>query len=78
RRHDIGASSSLQPQAPQSSTWKKPDTRDAPSSSSKQQSGPHAEQPVADIPIQDFDNISDSEDTDSAYLPKTKQRPEWL
>ncbi|GJR92499.1 hypothetical protein Tco_0264673 [Tanacetum coccineum] len=45
RRHDAGASSSLQPQAPQSSAWKKSDTRDAPSSSFKQQSGPHAEQP---------------------------------
>ncbi|GJR62124.1 hypothetical protein Tco_1504286 [Tanacetum coccineum] len=31
-----------------------------------------------DILIQDSDNISDSEETDSAYLPKTKQRPEWL
>ncbi|GKB91575.1 hypothetical protein Tco_0963847 [Tanacetum coccineum] len=50
----------------------------APSSSSKQQSGPHAEQPVEDILIQDSDNISDSEDTDSTHLLKTKQRPEWL
>ncbi|GJR72069.1 hypothetical protein Tco_0084434 [Tanacetum coccineum] len=50
----------------------------APSSSSKQQSGPHAEQPVKDIPIPDSANISDSEDTDSTYLPKIKQRPEWL
>ncbi|GJT11276.1 hypothetical protein Tco_0858318 [Tanacetum coccineum] len=33
---------------------------------------------IDDIPIQDSDNISDSEDTDSAHLPKTKQRPEWL
>ncbi|GKE68453.1 hypothetical protein Tco_1526525 [Tanacetum coccineum] len=78
RRHDTGASGSSQPQAPQSSAWKKSDTRDAPSSSSKQQSGPHAKQLVNDIPIQDSDNISDSEDTDSAHLPKTKQRPEWL
>ncbi|GJW76015.1 hypothetical protein Tco_0137697 [Tanacetum coccineum] len=78
RRHDAGASGSSQPQAPQSSAWKKSDTRDAPSSSSKQQSGPHAEQPVDDIPIQDSENISDSEDTDSAHLPKTKQSPEWL
>ncbi|GKD09361.1 hypothetical protein Tco_1189046 [Tanacetum coccineum] len=46
--------------------------------SSKQQSGPHAEQPVDDIPIPDSANISDSEDTDSAHLPKIKQRPEWL
>ncbi|GKA73163.1 hypothetical protein Tco_0779379 [Tanacetum coccineum] len=46
--------------------------------SSKQQSDPHAEQPVDDIPIPDSSNISDSEDTDSAHLPKIKQRPEWL
>ncbi|GKG57469.1 hypothetical protein Tco_0584895, partial [Tanacetum coccineum] len=57
---------------------KKFDTRDDPSGSSKQQSGPHAEQPVKDIPIQDADNIFDSEDIDSAHLLKTKQRPEWL
>ncbi|GJW77050.1 hypothetical protein Tco_0138732 [Tanacetum coccineum] len=63
---------------PQSSVWKKSNTRDAPSRSSKQQSGPHAEQPIDDIPIQDSDNISDLEDTDSTHLPKTKQRPEWL
>ncbi|GKG27181.1 hypothetical protein Tco_0402884, partial [Tanacetum coccineum] len=46
--------------------------------SSKQQSGPHAEQPIEDIPIQDSDNISDLEDTDSAHLPKTKHKPKWL
>nr|GEX42419.1 copia protein [Tanacetum cinerariifolium] len=46
--------------------------------SSKQQSNPHTEQPVKDIPTPDFANISDSEDTDSAHLPKTKQRPEWF
>ncbi|GJS73561.1 hypothetical protein Tco_0706402 [Tanacetum coccineum] len=78
RRHDAGASGSSKPQAPQSLAWKKFDTRDAPSSSSKQQSDPHAEQPVDEIPIQDSDNISDSEDTDSAHLPKTNQRLEWL
>ncbi|GJR18413.1 hypothetical protein Tco_0966940 [Tanacetum coccineum] len=50
RRHNAGASGSSQPQAPQSSAWKKSDTRDAPSSSSKQQSGPHAEQPLKPIP----------------------------
>ncbi|GJV19576.1 hypothetical protein Tco_1368596 [Tanacetum coccineum] len=33
------------PQAHQSSAWKKSNTRDAPLGSSKQQSGPHAEQP---------------------------------
>ncbi|GKG12042.1 hypothetical protein Tco_0346279 [Tanacetum coccineum] len=78
RRHNAGASGSSQTHDPQSSAWKKFDTRDAPSSSSKQQSGPHDEQPDEDITIQDSDNISDLEDTDSAHLPKTKQRPEWL
>ncbi|GJT73761.1 hypothetical protein Tco_1033047 [Tanacetum coccineum] len=78
KRHDSGASGSSQPPAPQSSAWKSTDTREAPSSSSKQQSCPHAEQPVEDIPMPDTANISDSEDTDSAHLPKIKQRPEWL
>ncbi|GKE86458.1 hypothetical protein Tco_1560200, partial [Tanacetum coccineum] len=31
-----------------------------------------------DIGASDSANISDSEDTDSAHLPKIKQRPEWL
>nr|GEU49932.1 histone deacetylase 14 [Tanacetum cinerariifolium] len=46
--------------------------------SSKQKSGPHTKQPVVDIPMPDTANISDSEDTDSAHLPKNKQRLEWL
>nr|GEY91885.1 hypothetical protein [Tanacetum cinerariifolium] len=78
RRHDTGAYGSSQPQAHQSSAWKKSNTRDAPLSSSKQQSGPYAEQPVKDILMPDTANISDSEDTDSVHLPKIKQRPEWL
>ncbi|GJV69956.1 hypothetical protein Tco_1485465 [Tanacetum coccineum] len=78
RRHDTGTSGSSLPQAPQSSAWKKSDTRDAPSSSSKKQSGPNVEQPVEDIPIPYSANISDLEDTDSAHLPKIKQMPEWL
>ncbi|GKA81943.1 hypothetical protein Tco_0788691 [Tanacetum coccineum] len=78
RRHDTGASGSSQLQASQSSAWKKSDTRDDPSSSSEQQYGPHAEQPVEDIPIPDSANISDSKDTNSAHLLKIKQRPEWL
>ncbi|GJU76462.1 hypothetical protein Tco_1273532 [Tanacetum coccineum] len=69
RRHDTSASGSSQPLAPQSSALKKSDTRDAPSSSSKQQSGPHDEQTVEDMPIPDSANISDSEDTGSAHLP---------
>nr|GEX06830.1 hypothetical protein [Tanacetum cinerariifolium] len=59
-------------------TWKKFDTQEAHPSSSKQQSDPHAEKPVEDMPMPDTANISDSEDTDSAYLLEIKQRPEWL
>nr|GEU58516.1 hypothetical protein [Tanacetum cinerariifolium] len=55
-----------------------PDSDLAPPSSFKQQSDPHAEQPVEDILIPDTANIFDLEDTYSAYLPKIKQRPEWL
>ncbi|GKB34407.1 hypothetical protein Tco_0879349 [Tanacetum coccineum] len=50
----------------------------APSSSSKQQSSPHEEQPVKDIPIPNTANILDSEDTGFAHLPKIKPMPEWL
>nr|GEX92103.1 hypothetical protein [Tanacetum cinerariifolium] len=53
-------------------------TREAPSRSSKQQSAPHSEQPLKDVPIPDDVNISDSEDTDTAHLPKIKTRPDWL
>nr|GEY51700.1 hypothetical protein [Tanacetum cinerariifolium] len=76
RRLDTDASGSLHPQAPQSSAWKKSDTQDSPPSSSKQQFDPHAEQPVKDITIPDSANIFDSEDTDSAHLPKIKHRLE--
>ncbi|GKG33949.1 hypothetical protein Tco_0434108, partial [Tanacetum coccineum] len=54
------------------------DTRDAPSSSSKQQSSPYSKQPVENIPMPDTANISDSKDTSYAHLPKIKPRPEWL
>ncbi|GKC94433.1 hypothetical protein Tco_1159875, partial [Tanacetum coccineum] len=54
------------------------DTREAPSSSSKKKSVPHSEQPIEEVPIPDDVNISDSEDTDTAYLPKIKTRPDWL
>ncbi|GJT11273.1 hypothetical protein Tco_0858315, partial [Tanacetum coccineum] len=50
----------------------------APSSSSKKQSGPYDEQPFEDILFLDSANISDSEDTGSAHLPYVKPRPEWL
>ncbi|GJY33614.1 hypothetical protein Tco_0418083 [Tanacetum coccineum] len=40
--------------------------------------GPYFEQPVEDVPMPDTAHISDSEDTDSAYLLKIKPRLEWL
>ncbi|GJS78474.1 hypothetical protein Tco_0728355 [Tanacetum coccineum] len=52
--------------------------RQAHSSSSKQKSAPHSEQPVNDVPIPDDVNISDSEDTDTTHLLKIKSRPDWL
>ncbi|GJX43782.1 hypothetical protein Tco_0260458 [Tanacetum coccineum] len=69
---------SSQPPAPHSSAWKTSNTREATSSSSKQQSGPYSEQPIEDVPMPDTVHISDSEDTDSAHLPKIKPRLEWL
>ncbi|GJX65360.1 hypothetical protein Tco_0299703 [Tanacetum coccineum] len=63
---------------PQSSAWKTFDTREAPSSFSKQKFVPHSEQPVEEVPIPDDVNISDSEDTNTAHLPKIKTRPDWL
>ncbi|GKF69582.1 hypothetical protein Tco_0202639, partial [Tanacetum coccineum] len=52
--------------------------RDTHSSSSKQQSGHHSEQPVEDIPMPYTANISDLEDTDFVHLPKIKPMSEWL
>ncbi|GJW53543.1 hypothetical protein Tco_0097628 [Tanacetum coccineum] len=59
-------------------TWKTSDTREGPSSSSKQQSGLSSEQQVEDVPMPDTTHLSDSEDTDSAHLHKIKPMPEWL
>ncbi|GKD52123.1 hypothetical protein Tco_1281099 [Tanacetum coccineum] len=78
KRHDSDASGSQQPPAPPSSAWETSDTREAPSSSSKQKSVPHSEQPVEDVPIPNNVDISDSEDTDTAHLPKIKTRLDWL
>ncbi|GJS82340.1 hypothetical protein Tco_0748881 [Tanacetum coccineum] len=78
KRHDSDSSGSSQPPAPQSSAWKTSNTREATSSSSKQQSGPYSEQPIEDVPMPDTVHISDSEDTDTAHLPKIKARPDWL
>nr|GEU80074.1 hypothetical protein [Tanacetum cinerariifolium] len=70
RRHNSGASGSTQPSAPQSSQWKTSDTRETPSNSSKQQSAPYSEQPINDEPITENVNVTDSEDTNTAHLPK--------
>ncbi|GJU67401.1 hypothetical protein Tco_1253660 [Tanacetum coccineum] len=78
KRHDSDASGSKQPPPPQSSTWKTSDTREAPSSSSKQKFVPHSEQPVNEVPIRDDVNVLDLKDTDIAHLPKIKNRPDWL
>ncbi|GKB69935.1 hypothetical protein Tco_0931347, partial [Tanacetum coccineum] len=51
KRHDFGTSCSKRPPTPQSSAWKTSNTREAPSSSSKQKSIPHSEQPIKDVPI---------------------------
>nr|GFA31869.1 hypothetical protein [Tanacetum cinerariifolium] len=58
--------------------WKMFDTREAPSSSSKQQSTLYSNKPVEDVPIPDDVNISDSEVIDTAHLPKIKTSPDWL
>nr|GEU76210.1 hypothetical protein [Tanacetum cinerariifolium] len=56
KRHYSDASRSKQPPAPHSSAWKAFNTREAPSSSSKQQSTPYSKQPVEDMPIPDDEN----------------------
>nr|GEV84171.1 hypothetical protein [Tanacetum cinerariifolium] len=59
-------------------SWKTSDTKEAPASSSKQKFVPHSEQLVKDILVPDDVNISDSEGTDTAHLPKIKTRSDWL
>nr|GEU89723.1 hypothetical protein [Tanacetum cinerariifolium] len=78
RRHDSGASRSTQPPTPQSSTWKKSNTRETLSNSSRQQSASHSKQPIKDVHIPDNVNVLDSKDTDTAHLPKLKTRPDWM
>ncbi|GJX49488.1 hypothetical protein Tco_0276333 [Tanacetum coccineum] len=77
-RHDLDASGSTQPPAPQSLAWKTSDTRETPSSSSRKKSASHSEQQFEDVLIPDDVNVSDSEDTDTTHLPKIKTRPDWL
>ncbi|GJX28493.1 hypothetical protein Tco_0236572 [Tanacetum coccineum] len=78
RRHDSDASGSTQPPAPQSSAWKTSDTRETPSNSSRKKSASHSEQLIEDVPIPYDVNVLDSEDTDTAHLPKIKTKPDWL
>ncbi|GJT50432.1 hypothetical protein Tco_0976589 [Tanacetum coccineum] len=60
------------------SPWKTSDTRDAPSSSSKEKTAYQPAQPVDEDPIPDNVHMSEPEDTDIAHLPKIKTRPDWL
>ncbi|GJX20903.1 hypothetical protein Tco_0223580 [Tanacetum coccineum] len=78
KRHDSDTSASKQSQAQTSSAWKTSDIKEAPSSSSKQKTGPQYEQPVDDVPILDDVHFLDTEDSEAAHLPKIKTRPDWL
>ncbi|GJS94544.1 hypothetical protein Tco_0801512 [Tanacetum coccineum] len=75
---DFDASASKQPPVKKFLAWKTSNTREAPSSSSKQKSASPSEQPVDDVPIPDDMYLSESEDTGAAHLPKIKTRPDWL
>ncbi|GKA71806.1 hypothetical protein Tco_0778022 [Tanacetum coccineum] len=78
KMHDSDTSASKQSQAQTSLSWKTSDTREAPSSSSKQNTAPQSKLPVDDFPITDDAHISDTEDNDANHLPKIKTIPDWL
>nr|GEZ44705.1 hypothetical protein [Tanacetum cinerariifolium] len=59
-----------------SAAWKTSDTREAPSSSSKQK--PASPPPVDDNPIPNDMHLLESEDTGATYLPNIKTHPDWL
>nr|GEU44677.1 retrovirus-related Pol polyprotein from transposon TNT 1-94 [Tanacetum cinerariifolium] len=75
----------FEPQAQTSLAWKTSDTIEAPSSSSKQKTGPQFEQLVDDVLIPDDVHISDSKDTDDPDclkpVPKKERsktpEPDW-
>ncbi|GJW40729.1 hypothetical protein Tco_0066574 [Tanacetum coccineum] len=77
-KHDSDTSGSKQSQAQTSLAWKTSNTREAPSSSSKQRTAPQSEQTVNDVPIPDDVYILDTQDTDAAHLLKIKTKPDWL
>ncbi|GJZ18728.1 hypothetical protein Tco_0554851 [Tanacetum coccineum] len=58
--------------------WKTSDTREAPSSSSKQKFDSLSKQPVDDVPIPDDVHLLDSKDTGVAHHLKIKTRLGWL
>nr|GEW35662.1 retrotransposon protein, putative, unclassified [Tanacetum cinerariifolium] len=70
KRHDSNASAPYKPQAQTSSAWMTIDTRDAPSSSSKQKTTSQFERPIKDVPILNDVHILDSKDIDR---PKTSK-----
>nr|GFA31315.1 hypothetical protein [Tanacetum cinerariifolium] len=62
----------------ESSAWMTSDSREAPSSSSKQKPTFQSEHPVNDDPIPEDIHLSKSEVTGVTHLPKIKTRQEWL
>ncbi|GJS25186.1 hypothetical protein Tco_0453818 [Tanacetum coccineum] len=77
--HDLDAVvASKQPLVHKSSAWKTSDTREAPSSSSKQKFDSLSKQPVDDVPIPDDVHLLDSKDTGVAHHLKIKTRLGWL
>ncbi|GJT26065.1 hypothetical protein Tco_0906340 [Tanacetum coccineum] len=61
-----------------SSAKKTSNTREPPSSFSKQKPACQSEQSVDDVPIPEDVHLSDSEETGAAHLLNIKTRPEWL
>nr|GFC66148.1 hypothetical protein [Tanacetum cinerariifolium] len=73
-----GATVSVDTLAQTCSAWKTFDTRDAPSSYSKQKYTSISEQPIQDIPIPDDVHVSNTEDTNATHLINIKPRQDWL
>ncbi|GJZ29543.1 hypothetical protein Tco_0574190 [Tanacetum coccineum] len=73
-RHDSDAFGSKQTPAQTSSSWKSSDTRDTPSSSSKQKPDSQSEQPTNDISIPDDMHLSDTKDIGADHLLKIKTK----
>ncbi|GJX66767.1 hypothetical protein Tco_0301110 [Tanacetum coccineum] len=78
KKHNFDVFASKQPPVQKSSAWKTSDSREAPSSSSKQNPASPSEQPVNDDPIPVNMHLLKSEDIGAAHLSKIKTRPDWL